>query len=236
MVLTLKLRKVNAGYGIIQVLWDVDLEVNEGEVVAVLGPNGAGKTTLLRTIVGLTNIYSGSINYYDMDVTKLNPHERVRLGIALVPEGRQLFPHMTVLENLRLGAYSIRDDGKIKDRLEFIFNLFPFIKNRLWQKAESLSGGEQQMIAIARALMSYPRLLMLDEPSQGLAPKIVQEIFSTLRKLREERVTVLIVEQYVKDALEISERVYVMRGGRIVHGTRVEDIKDKSEFAKLYLS
>jgi branched-chain amino acid transport system ATP-binding protein len=233
----IELKKVNAGYGPIQVLWDVNLEVHKGEIVAILGPNGAGKTTTLRTIMGLTDLYSGSINYYGKDISKLSPHERVKLGIALVPEGRQLFPHMSVYENLILGAYSIRDERMIRDRLEFIYNLFPFIKTRSWQKAGSLSGGEQQMVAIARALMAYPKLLMLDEPSQGLAPKIVQDVFSTLIKLRdEEDITILIVEQYVKDALEASDRVYVIRGGKIVYEARAKDIKDKSEFIKLYLS
>jgi branched-chain amino acid transport system ATP-binding protein len=233
----IELKKVNAGYGPIQVLWDVNLEVHKEEIVAILGPNGAGKTTTLRTIMGLTDLYSGSINYYGKDISKLSPHERVKLGIALVPEGRQLFPHMSVYENLILGAYSIRDERMIRDRLEFIYNLFPFIKTRSWQKAGSLSGGEQQMVAIARALMAYPKLLMLDEPSQGLAPKIVQDVFSTLIKLRdEEDITILIVEQYVKDALEASDRVYVIRGGKIVYEARAKDIKDKSEFIKLYLS
>jgi branched-chain amino acid transport system ATP-binding protein len=144
---------------------------------------------------------------------------------------------MSVYENLLLGAYSLEDEKRIRDRLEFVSNLFPFIKTRSWQKAGSLSGGEQQMVAIARALMSYPKLLMLDEPSQGLAPKIVQEVFSTLRKLRdEERITMLIVEQYVRDALEASERVYVIRGGRIVYEARAGDVRDKSELIKLYLS
>jgi branched-chain amino acid transport system ATP-binding protein len=233
----IELKKVNAGYGPIQVLWDVNLEVHKEEIVAILGPNGAGKTTTLRTIMGLIDLYSGSINYYGKDISKLSPHERVKLGIALVPEGRQLFPHMSVYENLILGAYSIRDERMIRDRLEFIYNLFPFIKTRSWQKAGSLSGGEQQMVAIARALMAYPKLLMLDEPSQGLAPKIVQDVFSTLIKLRdEEDITILIVEQYVKDALEASDRVYVIRGGKIVYKARAKDIKDKSEFIKLYLS
>jgi branched-chain amino acid transport system ATP-binding protein len=233
----IELKKVNAGYGPIQVLWDVNLEVHKEEIVAILGPNGAGKTTTLRTIMGLTDLYLGSINYYGKDISKLSPHERVKLGIALVPEGRQLFPHMSVYENLILGAYSIRDERMIRDRLEFIYNLFPFIKTRSWQKAGSLSGGEQQMVAIARALMAYPKLLMLDEPSQGLAPKIVQDVFSTLIKLRdEEDITILIVEQYVKDALEASDRVYVIRGGKIVYEARAKDIKDKSEFIKLYLS
>jgi branched-chain amino acid transport system ATP-binding protein len=233
----IELKNINAGYGPIQVLWDVNLKVYEGEIIAVLGPNGAGKTTLLRTIMGLTNLYSGNISYYGREISKLSPYERVKLGITLVPEGRQLFPHMSVYENLLLGAYSLKDEKRIRDRLEFVSNLFPFIKTRSWQKAGSLSGGEQQMIAIARALMSYPKLLMLDEPSQGLAPKIVQEVFSTLRKLRdEERITMLIVEQYVRDALEASERVYVIRGGRIVYEARAGDVKDKSEFIKLYLS
>jgi len=237
MTRVLELKNVNAGYGIIQVLWDINLKVLEREVVAILGPNGAGKTTLLRTIMGLTNMYSGSISYHDMDISKLNTYDRVKLGIILVPEGRQLFPHMTVYENLLLGAYTLRDEEKIRDRLEFVSNLFPIIKTRSWQRAGSLSGGEQQMIAIARALMAYPKLLMLDEPSLSLAPKIVQEIFNTIKKLREEeRISILIVEQYVKEALEASEKIYVIRGGKITREVTAEDIRDKDEFIKLYLS
>lgn len=236
MGMVLELNNVNAGYGILQVLWDINLKVQEAEIVSVLGPNGAGKTTLLRTIMGLTSHYSGVIKYHNRDISRLSPHERVKLGISLVPEGRQLFPNMSVYENLLLGAYVVEDDEVVRDRLEFVSNLFPFIKSRLWQQAGSLSGGEQQMVAIARALMSKPKLLMLDEPSQGLAPKVVYEIFKALRNLREEeRLTIILVEQYVKDALELAERVYIMRGGRMVYESRVEDIKDREELIKLYL-
>ena len=230
---------INSGYGLLRVLFDVSLVADRGEIVAILGPNGAGKTTLLRTIIGLTNIYSGTISLENMDITKLPPYERVRLGISLVPEGRQLFPHMSVLENLLMGGFLIENSSDLRERLEFVFSLFPVLKQRLYQKAMTLSGGEQQMLAIARALMGRPKVLMLDEPSQGLAPKIVLELFRVLDHLRSEkseRLAIILVEQYARDALEIADRVYVLRGGRVVLEARSSEIKSREDLIKYYLT
>jgi len=232
----LALLRISAGYGVLRVLWDIDFLVDKGEIVSVLGPNGAGKTTLLRTIVGLTTIYSGKVTLDDLDITRTPPHERVKLGLSLVPEGRLLFPHMSVYENLVVGGYIIGDERKLRDRMDFVFNLFPILKQRLWQKAGTLSGGEQQMLAIARALMSNPKILLLDETSQGLAPKVVVEIFSVLRKLKDEGLGIVLVEQYVKDSLEVSDRVYVLKGGKVVYEGLAEDLRTKEDLIRLYLA
>jgi len=232
----LALLRISAGYGVLRVLWDIDFLVDKGEIVSVLGPNGAGKTTLLRTIVGLTTIYSGKVTLDDLDITRTPPHERVKLGLSLVPEGRLLFPHMSVYENLVVGGYVIGDERKLRDRMDFVFNLFPILRQRLWQKAGTLSGGEQQMLAIARALMSNPKILLLDEPSQGLAPKVVVEIFSVLRKLKDEGLGIVLVEQYVKDSLEVSDRVYVLKGGKVVYEGLAEDLRTKEDLIRLYLA
>jgi len=232
----LALLRISAGYGVLRVLWDIDFLVDKGEIVSVLGPNGAGKTTLLRTIVGLTTIYSGKVTLDDLDITRTPPHERVKLGLSLVPEGRLLFPHMSVYENLVVGGYVIGDEKKLRDRMDFVFNLFPILRQRLWQKAGTLSGGEQQMLAIARALMSNPKILLLDEPSQGLAPKVVSEIFSVLRKLKDEGLGIVLVEQYVKDSLEVSDRVYVLKGGKVVYEGLAEDLRTKEDLIRLYLA
>ena len=232
----LALLGISAGYGALRVLWDIDFLVDMGEIVSVLGPNGAGKTTLLRTIVGLTTIYSGKVTLDDLDITRTPPHERVKLGLSLVPEGRLLFPHMSVYENLVVGGYVIGDEKKLRDRMDFVFNLFPILRQRLWQKAGTLSGGEQQMLAIARALMSNPKILLLDEPSQGLAPKVVFEILSVLRKLKDEGLGIVLVEQYVKDSLEVSDRVYVLKGGKVVYEGLAEDLRTKEDLIRLYLA
>jgi len=232
----LALLGISAGYGALRVLWDIDFLVDMGEIVSVLGPNGAGKTTLLRTIVGLATIYSGKVTLDDLDITRTLPHERVKLGLSLVPEGRLLFPHMSVYENLVVGGYVIGDEKKLRDRMDFVFNLFPILRQRLWQKAGTLSGGEQQMLAIARALMSNPKILLLDEPSQGLAPKVVFEIFSVLRKLKDEGLGIVLVEQYVKDSLEVSDRVYVLKGGKVVYEGLAEDLRTKEDLIRLYLA
>lgn len=208
--------ELNVGYGEIQVLWDISFNVNRGEVVAILGPNGAGKTTTLKTIAGLLKPIRGSIIFQGSHIEGLPPYKIVDMGIALVPEGRRLFPYMTVYENLELGAYTKRATEKFHDTLEWIYSLFPILKERKDQLAGTLSGGEQQMLAIARALMSRPTLLMMDEPSLGLAPKVVADVFKTIKNLNEEGVTILLVEQNVKKALEVSHRAYVIEGGRIV--------------------
>jgi branched-chain amino acid transport system ATP-binding protein len=225
----LEVRRIGVSYGPFKVLWDVSIRVDEKEIVALIGPNGAGKTTTLITIAGLKHPDSGEILYNEERIDHLESSERVERGIALVPEGKRLFPYMTVRENLILGAYTKHARKKMKDRLEYVFTIFPRLKERKDQLALTLSGGEQQMLAIGRALMSIPHLLMLDEPSQGLAPTLVDIIFKVIEHIREEeKVSILLVEQHVTEALEISDRAYVLETGRIVlHGASRELLQDE---------
>jgi branched-chain amino acid transport system ATP-binding protein len=204
-------------YGGIRAVKGIDLAVDEGEVVCLIGANGAGKTTTLRALAGLVPAAAGSIRYAGADLTGLPVHRRARLGMALVPEGRGVFPRLTVAENLSMGAYARNDGSTIAEDLERVYRLFPRLKEREVQRAGTLSGGEQQMLAIARALMSRPRLLLLDEPSMGLAPLAVQKIFETIRLIADRGMTLLLVEQNARLALEASSRGYVLEGGRIVH-------------------
>jgi branched-chain amino acid transport system ATP-binding protein len=235
--LALEVRGVESGYGKIQVLWGVDVTLKEGSMVAVLGPNGAGKTTLLRTIMGIIRAWRGSVMMYGLDITSMPSHRRVELGLTMVPEGRRLFPDLTVRENLELGAYTRRARERIGETLELVFNLFPKLKERLHQKAGSLSGGEQQMLAIARALMTRPKVLMLDEPSQGLAPKIAWEVAEALDKIRREvDISVILVEQNVALALEKADYVYLLEQGRVVlEGFREEVLARKLDVVRSYL-
>ncbi|MDT7865667.1 MAG: ABC transporter ATP-binding protein [Desulfurococcales archaeon] len=237
MSLALEVRGVESGYGKIQVLWGVDVTLQEGSMVAVLGPNGAGKTTLLRTIMGIIRAWRGSVMMYGLDITSMPSHRRVELGLTMVPEGRRLFPDLTVRENLELGAYTRRARERIGETLELVFNLFPRLKERLHQKAGSLSGGEQQMLAIARALMTRPKVLMLDEPSQGLAPKIAWEVAEALDKIRREvDISVILVEQNVALALEKADYVYLLEQGRVVlEGFREEVLARKLDVVRSYL-
>jgi branched-chain amino acid transport system ATP-binding protein len=235
--LALEVRGIESGYGKIQVLWGVDVTLQEGSMVAVLGPNGAGKTTLLRTIMGIIRAWRGSVMMYGLDITSMPSHRRVELGLTMVPEGRRLFPDLTVRENLELGAYTRRARERIGETLELVFNLFPRLKERLHQKAGSLSGGEQQMLAIARALMTRPKVLMLDEPSQGLAPKIAWEVAETLDKIRREvGISVILVEQNVALALEKADYIYLLEQGRVVlEGFREEVLARKLDIVRSYL-
>jgi branched-chain amino acid transport system ATP-binding protein len=235
--LALEVRGIESGYGKIQVLWGVDVTLKEGSMVAVLGPNGAGKTTLLRTIMGIIRAWRGSVMMYGLDITSMPSHRRVELGLTMVPEGRRLFPDLTVRENLELGAYTRRARERIVETLELVFNLFPRLKERLHQKAGSLSGGEQQMLAIARALMTRPKVLMLDEPSQGLAPKIAWEVAETLDKIRREvGISVILVEQNVALALEKADYIYLLEQGRVVlEGFREEVLARKLDIVRSYL-
>jgi len=210
----LEVNGINVFYGDIQALWDVSFEVGEGELVVIVGSNGAGKTTTLKTISGLMHPEGGSISFLGQRIDQASPHRIVEMGIAHIPEGRGLFPYMTVLENLEMGAYTRRAREKKDESLEWVYQLFPILAERRGQLAGTLSGGEQQMLAIGRGLMSRPRLLMLDEPSLGLAPMLVLDVFETVKQINEQGVTVMLVEQNVRHALELADRAYVLENGR----------------------
>jgi branched-chain amino acid transport system ATP-binding protein len=212
----LELNNVDAYYGKIQALKGVSMCVNAGKIVSLLGANGAGKTTTVRTVVGLNRSAENDIRFEGKSIGKVPPHEIVRLGIAMVPERREVFPDMTVIDNLEMGAYSRPHSPEVARDIEGIFDLFPVLAERRKQRAGWLSGGQQQMVAIGRALMSRPRLLLLDEPTLGLAPLIVKQIFETLRKLNDEGMTIVLIEQNAKQALKLSEYAYILENGRIV--------------------
>jgi branched-chain amino acid transport system ATP-binding protein len=231
----LKVESLESGYGTMQVLWGAGLEVEKGTVTTVLGPNGAGKSTLLKTVFGIVKPWKGKVTFNGDDVTNFPPHKKVELGLTMVLEGRHLFPNMSVRENLILGAYTNRAMEKIDDSLELVYSLFPILKERSEQIAGTLSGGEQQMVAIARALMTNPELVLLDEPSQGLAPKLVMEVFNAISKLKNEGLTILLVEQNVFASLEISDYAYVLNEGRIVLGGTIDEVKDSEEIKRVYL-
>jgi branched-chain amino acid transport system ATP-binding protein len=232
----LEVNDLNVFYGKLQVLRGVSLNVKEDEIVALVGSNGAGKTTLLSTIAGFIKPESGRIVFDGAEMTNLPPHIISRMGVSLVPQERELFPDMTVLENIELGAAHIPSaQEKKQENLEFVFELFPRLKERVNQKAKSLSGGEQRMLAIARALMSNPRLLMLDEPSLGLQPSLVLELFSVLETLNDRGIAILIVEQYVHNCFRIASRGYVLENGEVaIHGY-CSDLIEKPEIRKAYL-
>ena len=211
----LRLRNLQVAYGGIRAVKGIDLEVNAGELVCLIGANGAGKTTTLKAITGLVRTAGGSIEYDGTEVSRMKPHEIARRQLALVPEGRGIFAQLTIDENLAMGAYARDDRGAVAGDVERAFTLFPRLKERRRQVAGTLSGGEQQMLAIARALMSRPRLLLLDEPSMGLAPLMVERIFEVIRTIAAEGVTLLLVEQNARLALEVSHRGYVLEGGTI---------------------
>lgn len=223
----LEIRGINVFYGAIQALKDVSIDVKEGEIVAIIGSNGAGKSTLLRTISGLLRPRSGSITFKGQAIHSMPPHEILRHGISHSPEGRRIFTNMSVLENLQLGAYTRKDKPDIEKDMEEVMRRFPRLQERIRQNAGTLSGGEQQMLAIGRALMSRPTLLLLDEPSLGLAPNLVQEIFRITLDVNQEGTTVLIVEQNAHKALEIAHRAYCLETGHIVlSGTGKELLND----------
>lgn len=231
----LSLSNVDAGYGAFQALFGSSLEVNAGEAVAVIGPNGAGKTTLMRVISGLIPARAGAMDMEGTDLTRTPPHAIVQLGIAHVPENRRLFPRMTVEDNLRMGAFIPGARAKYKERLDFVYDLFPRMRERSSQLAGTLSGGEQQMCAIGRALMSEPKLLLLDEPSAGLAPVIVQRIFELVQRIREQGLTVLIVEQNVQQVLRIVDRAYVLEAGSIRMSGPASELAASEEIRRLYM-
>jgi branched-chain amino acid transport system ATP-binding protein len=231
----LKVNAINVFYHQFHALWDISFEVNKGEVVTLLGPNGAGKTTSLKTISGILRPKSGSIEFEGARLDALQAHNIVEKGIAHVPQGRGVFPLLTVHENLVMGAYSKRARNKSADAEENVFSMFPILKERRNQSALTLSGGEQQMLAIGRALMSSPTLLMLDEPSEGLAPKVVAQVFEIVAKLHDEGVTILLVEQNVHQALEIANRAYVAEAGKIVLSGKSDEVQQDDHVKKAYL-
>jgi branched-chain amino acid transport system ATP-binding protein len=212
----LEVNNINASYGMIQVLWDVSLKVNQGEIVALIGGNGAGKTTLINALTGLLRISSGEVMFLDKQINILPPHIITEMGISHIPEGRKLFSEMSVKENLEMGAYAKNAWKNKKETLNKVYELFPRLKERERQLARSFSGGEQQMLAMGRGLMSLPKLCIIDEPSNGLAPMVVLEVFKIIQSLREQGITILLIEQNVRQTLEIADRAYVLENGRIV--------------------
>lgn len=229
----LKVEAIDVYYGVIRALKEVSLTVNDGEIVTLIGANGAGKTTTLRTISGLIRPRKGSIIFDGHDLTKMAPDEIAGLGIFQVPEGRRVFGNLTVMENLLMGAYLRKDD--ISKDLEFVFTLFPRLKEREKQKAGTLSGGEQQMLAISRAFMGKPRMMLLDEPSLGLAPLLVFNIFETIKEINKQGVTILLVEQNAYMALQIAHRAYVLETGRVVMEGAGEELLNNEAVKKAYL-
>ena len=231
----LQITGLEVRYGGIRAVKGIDLEVGEGEVVCLIGANGAGKSTSLRALTGLVPVAGGTVRYAGRDITPLPVHRRARLGMALVPEGRGVFPRLSVAENLSMGAYARTDGAGVAQDLERVYGLFPRLRERAGQGAGTLSGGEQQMLAIGRALMSRPRLLLLDEPSMGLAPLAVQTIFETIRLIAGQGTTLLLVEQKARLALEASRRGYVLEGGRIVHQGDAADLLASPKVRAAYL-
>jgi len=231
----LQLRAVDAGYGSFQALFDVSLEVNAGEAVAVIGPNGAGKTTLMRVISGLIRPMRGSMHMEGVDLSATPPHRIVELGIAHVPENRRLFPRMTVEDNLRMGGFIPAARAKFRERLDVVYQLFPRLRERRSQLAGTLSGGEQQMCAIGRALMSEPRLLLLDEPSAGLAPVVVQQVFGLVERIRARGLTVLIVEQNVRQVLRVVDRAYLLEAGTLRASGSADTLLQSEQIREAYL-
>ncbi len=231
----LELRSVRAGYGSFQALFDVSLEVRAGEAVGVIGPNGAGKTTLMRVVSGLIRPTSGSIRLEDVDLVATPSHRIVEIGIAHVPESRRLFPRMTVEDNLKMGGFMPAARPKFRQRLDVVYELFPHLRERRHQLAGSMSGGEQQMCAIGRALMSEPRLLLLDEPSAGLAPVVVQQVFELVERIRVGGVTVLIVEQNVRQVLRVVDRAYLLKAGSIRAAGTAAELLESQILREAYL-
>jgi branched-chain amino acid transport system ATP-binding protein len=231
----LELREVDASYGDLPALWGVSLEVQQGEIVTLIGPNGAGKTTLLRTVVGLHRPRRGSILLEQVAVDQIPAHRIVDLGVVLVPEGRRLFGSMTVTENLELGAFTPRARRERAATLKDVYSLFPILAERSGQIAATMSGGQQQMLAIGRALMGLPRLLLLDEPSLGLAPLVVQDIFTVIQQINQRGVTILLVEQNARMALELAHRAYILEQGRVVGQGRGVDLLGDRAVQEAYL-
>ena len=229
----LKIKDLNINYGGINAVNDVSFEVEEGSIITLVGANGAGKSSILRSIAGVVTPKSGTIEFCGEDITGKSAEQVVKKGITLVPEGRRIFPDLTVLENIRIGAYLRKDN--LEDDINWVYDLFPRLKERSWQMAGTLSGGEQQMLAVARALMSRPKLMMMDEPSLGLAPLIVRDIFSIIKEINKNGVTILLIEQNANMALKTADRGYVLETGRVkIEGTGAELLANE-EVKKAYL-
>lgn len=231
----LEVKNLSVSYGAIEAVKDISFTVNAGEIVSLIGANGAGKTTMLHTITGLVPAKSGSVMYNGVDLLKTHNNKIVTLGMAHIPEGRHVFTRMSVEENLEMGAFSLKDQSDLKKDLDMVYGLFPRLKERRNQKAGTLSGGEQQMLAMGRALMSHPKTILMDEPSMGLSPKLVKEIFSIIRKLHEQGITILLVEQNAKMALSIADRAYVLETGRITMEGDAKELLNNEQVRKAYL-
>jgi branched-chain amino acid transport system ATP-binding protein len=231
----LKIEQLNSKYGDLHTLWDIDLDVNQGEIMTVVGSNGAGKSTILKNVSGLIAPSSGRMLFEGEDVTSLPAHEKVKRGIVLVPEGRRIFPEMTVLENLYMGSYLPEARKKRNESIERVFHLFPRLKERINQNGGTMSGGEQQMLAIGRGLVALPRLLMLDEPSLGLSPLMVKNIFEIIQTINSQGVTILLVEQNVNQSLRISKRACVLETGRIVMSGTGSELLGNENVRKAFL-
>ena len=231
----LEIRNLNVHYGGIHALRGINLEVDDGKIISLIGANGAGKSTTLKSVMGLVPKSAGSVVWNGRNITRLETKEIVKAGIALCPEGRKVFPDLTVAENLTIGAYLRKDKEEIKKDRDWVYELFPRMKEREWQLAGTLSGGEQQMLAVGRALMTKPKLLMLDEPSLGLAPLVIKDIFSIIRQIKEAGVNVLLIEQNAKAALEISDFAYVMETGTITMSGPGRELLSDDRVKKAYL-
>ncbi len=231
----LEVRNLNVYFGVIQAIKDISFDVDKGEVVALIGANGAGKTTTLHTITGLLSPKSGSITLDGKDITKVPAHKIVGMGMAHVPEGRRVFASLSVYDNLKMGAYTRKDKKEINDSLEMVFEYFPRLKERRSQVAGTLSGGEQQMLAMGRALMSSPSIILMDEPSMGLSPLYVGEIFEIIKKIKKEGATVLLVEQNANMALSVANRAYVLETGKIIMEGNASDLLNDERVRKAYL-
>ena len=231
----LKIENLSVFYGVIEAIKNISFEVNEGEIIALIGANGAGKTTILHTISGLVPAKSGSIAFDGKEITKMPAHKIVKMGIAQVPEGRRIFAQLSVYENLKLGAFTRNNPAESAETLEMVYTRFPRLKERRNQIAGTLSGGEQQMLAMGRALMSKPRIMLLDEPSMGLSPILVSEIFDIIKSINQSGTTVLLVEQNAKKALSIANHAYVLETGKIVLGGKASDLINDEGVRKAYL-
>ena len=231
----LEIKDLEVNYGVIKAIKGVSFDVNEGEIIALIGANGAGKTTILHTITGLIQAKKGSIVFDGKELTKTPPHKIVSMGMAHVPEGRRIFQQLSVLENLKLGAYTRKDKSEIASTLKMVYERFPRLEERKNQVAGTLSGGEQQMLALGRALMSKPRIILMDEPSMGLSPLLVSEIFDIIKVINESGTTVLLVEQNAKKALSIADRAYVLETGKITLSGDAKDLINDESVKKAYL-